>query len=155
MDQEGSGRPGRLNSKVGLCSKYIKYRSGCSNKNADAISRQYMSGSSLTEHVLPGTSVPALLQQALGPDHVVALTQVMVKSFSFHSPFQFRTIQKTDPLLKEVVRFWQKQIPPIADYLWCFCATGDSQLNWMVCRTDVSCTRMGERCVFNFFCRYF
>lgn len=58
----------------------IKYRSGRSNKNADALSWQYMSASSLTEQALPGTAVPVPPQQAFCPDSMAPVTQSMVLS---------------------------------------------------------------------------
>lgn len=43
----------------------LKYRSGRSNRNADALSLQHSPGPSDFEAMLPGTSLPKPLQQAL------------------------------------------------------------------------------------------
>lgn len=51
----------------------IKYWSGRSNRNADALLRQYVSGSDLVKHSLSGTPVPTSLQQSC-PDPVVSAT---------------------------------------------------------------------------------
>lgn len=93
----------------------IKYRSGRSNKNADALSRQYVSGSSLAEQGLTGTSVPALLQQAAPPFLAAPVTQSMVSALPFHSLSDIRLLQKSDPLLKEVLVFWRRQVRPTPD----------------------------------------
>lgn len=93
----------------------IRYRSGRSNKNADALSRQYVSGSSLAEQALPGTSVPAPFQQAAPPVSVVPVTQSMVSALPFHSLSDIRSLQESDPLLKEVLVFWRRQVWPTPD----------------------------------------
>ena len=93
----------------------IKYRSGRSNQNADALSRQYMSGVSLGEHTLPGTLVPVCLQQASPPAPVVSATQSVMAVFPGHSPSDIRSMQETDPLLKEVLLFWRRQAPPTVE----------------------------------------
>ncbi|KAL7870950.1 hypothetical protein SRHO_G00084470 [Serrasalmus rhombeus] len=90
----------------------IKYRSGRSNKNADALSRQYLSGPSLAEHVLPGTSVPALVQQASQVDSEVVATQALVSVLPGSSSQDICSLQDADPLLKEVLVFWRKQVQP-------------------------------------------
>lgn len=63
----------------------IKYRSGCSNKNADALSRQYVLASYVIVDSLPGTSVPIDLQQDphLGP--VASDTQSIISVLPSHS----------------------------------------------------------------------
>ncbi|KAI4893876.1 hypothetical protein NFI96_029754, partial [Prochilodus magdalenae] len=90
----------------------IKYRSGRSNKNADALSRQYLSGPSLAEHVIPGTSVPVSVQRASQVDPMVLATQTMVAVLPGNSSLDIRSLQESDPLLKEVLVFWRKQVWP-------------------------------------------
>ena len=90
----------------------IKYRSGRSNKNADALSRQYSSGLRLAEHVIPGTSVPVSVQQASQVDPMVLATQTMVSVLPGNSSLDIRSLQESDPLLKEVLVFWRKQVRP-------------------------------------------
>ena len=90
----------------------IKYRSGRSNKNADALSRQYVSGPSVVEQALPGTSVPTALQQAAHPDPAVPATQAVISALPFHSRSDIHAMQKSDPLLKEIFVFWERQVRP-------------------------------------------
>lgn len=91
----------------------IKYRSGRSNKNADALSRQYISGSTLVEQALPGTLVPATLQTAAPPEPAAApATQSVISALPSHSPSDIRALQQSDPLLQEVMTFWRQQVQP-------------------------------------------
>ncbi|KAM3873593.1 retrovirus-related Pol polyprotein from transposon 412 [Diretmus argenteus] len=91
----------------------IKYRSGRSNKNADALSRQYLSTSSLAEHTLPGTSVPLLLQQALHSAPMVPATQSVMSVLPGHSRSDIRSLQRDDPLLKDhFLPFWARRVRP-------------------------------------------
>lgn len=89
----------------------IKYRSGHSSKNADALSRQPLSSVILAEQVLPCTSVPVTIQSASRCDQVSA-TQAVVSVFPrFHSP-DIGTLQEADPLLKDILSFWRRQTRP-------------------------------------------
>lgn len=90
----------------------IKYRSGRSNRNADALSRQYVSGSHLVGESLPGTSVPSSLQQATYSDLVASATQSVVSVFPSHSAVELCSLQEADPLLKDVLIFWRRKAPP-------------------------------------------
>lgn len=89
----------------------IKYRSGRSNKNADALSRQPTSSLSLAEQVLPSTSVPATLQSAPRPS-LVSATQAVVSVFPLHSLPDLRALQEADSLLKDILVHWRRQIQP-------------------------------------------
>ncbi|KAI3368495.1 hypothetical protein L3Q82_025508 [Scortum barcoo] len=90
----------------------IKYRSGRSNRNADALSRQCASGPPLVAHCLPGTLVPLSLQQGRHPDPVVPATQSLVSVFPSHSASDLSSLQENDPLLRDVLVFWQRKAPP-------------------------------------------
>lgn len=89
----------------------IKYRSGRSNKNADALSRQYMSGASLGEYVLPGSVVPTDLQlaQALSSEPA---TQCSMSVFPQRSAQEIRTLQEADPALGSLLVFWRRGTRP-------------------------------------------
>lgn len=89
----------------------IKYRSGRSNKNADALSRQPTFSTNLAEQVLPSTSVPVSLQSAPHPS-LVSATQSAVLVFSSHSLSDIRALQGADPLLKDILVYWRRQIHP-------------------------------------------
>lgn len=71
-----------------------------------------MSGSSLTEQVLPGTAVPVPLQEAFCPDSMVPVTQSMISALLSHSLSDIRSLQEADPVLKNVLVFWRKQVRP-------------------------------------------
>lgn len=89
----------------------IKYRSGRSNKNADALSRQPTSSTNLAEQVLPSTSVPVSLQLAPCPS-LLSATQSVVSVFSSHSPSDIRALQEADPLLSDILVYWRRQVHP-------------------------------------------
>lgn len=89
----------------------VKYRSGRSNKNADALSRQPTSSTNLAEQVLPSTSVPVSLQVAPHPS-LVSATQSVVSVFSSHTLSDIRALQEADPLLKDIIVSWRRQIRP-------------------------------------------
>ena len=77
----------------------IKYRSGRSNKNADALSRQYLSSANLGGSALPGTLVPVYLQHASAPNPVVLATQSIISVLPGHSPSDIRYMQANKILL--------------------------------------------------------
>lgn len=66
-----------------------KYRSGRSNKNAVALSRQPTSSANLAEQALLSTPVPVI-----------------------HSSSDLRALQEADPLLKDILVYWRRQIEP-------------------------------------------
>ncbi|XP_068607149.1 uncharacterized protein [Brachionichthys hirsutus] len=90
----------------------IKYRSGRSNKNADALSRQYVAGSDLVRDALPGTGVPASLQQSPCSPPVERATQSVVAVFPSHSAADLRSLQETDPLLGNILQYWRRGVRP-------------------------------------------
>lgn len=93
----------------------IKYRSGRSNKNADALSRQRVSGSDVVVQSLPGTLVPTSLQKAWHSEPVVTATQTMVSVFPSHSVADVSSLQEADPLLREILVFWRRKALPTRD----------------------------------------
>lgn len=88
----------------------LKYRSGRSYRNADAFSRQYMSGSTLAEQALPGTLVPISIQQAPCPDSMVPATKSVVSVLSSCTLSNISSLQESDPLLHDVLVFWRRQV---------------------------------------------
>lgn len=90
----------------------LKYRSGRSNGNADALSRQYMSSQDLTEQALPGTAIPEALQTVPTLQPLVSATQSMVSALPFYTPSDLRALQEADPVLKDVLGFWREGVEP-------------------------------------------
>lgn len=91
----------------------IKYRSGRSNRNADALSRQYPPGAQDLEAILPGTSLPRPLQQALQEKKAEA-TQSAVLALPGCSQADICALQQADPVLGELLVFWQQKRRPDA-----------------------------------------
>ncbi len=89
----------------------LRYRSGRSNRNADALSRQGPAIQSELEGLLPGTALPAIIRQAEGTEvgsqaAVTALPGLAV---------DMQSLQEEDPVIGEAVRFWRRGIPPSAE----------------------------------------
>lgn len=90
----------------------IKYQSGRSNRNADALSHQHVPGSHQLFESLLGTSVPISLRQDPPPALLNSAIQSMVSVLPSHSVADLCSLQEVDPLLKDVLLFWQRQSPP-------------------------------------------
>ena len=89
----------------------IRYRSGRSNRNADALSRQYSSGSEALAQHLPGTQAPLELQRVPLSNPVVA-TQSLASALPAHPASDLRSLQENDPLLGEVLVFLRQKTQP-------------------------------------------
>lgn len=91
----------------------IKYRPGCSNCNADALSRQYEQSESMApiEAVLPGTSLPGtLLQIKTMPQQQV--TQSIVSVLPSHSSADLAALQRDEPTVSVFLKFCQRGVGP-------------------------------------------
>lgn len=89
----------------------IKYRSGRSNRNADALSRQHPASTNITDYVASGISIPEPLQQAIGANQVA---QATISAFPCHTQSDLRVLQEADPTIKEFLRFWIRKKGPEA-----------------------------------------
>ena len=89
----------------------IKYRSGRSNKNADALSRKHPPGPTNLEVMFPGTSVPEPLRQVLQRETTPA-NQAAIAALPHHAPSDLQALQQADPVLQEVLAFWGRQQSP-------------------------------------------
>lgn len=89
----------------------LKYRSGRSNKNADALSRQHPPEPQDMQTMVRGTLLPKPLQQALQVQKVGA-TQAAVAALPHHPPSDIVTLQYNDPVIKEVLVFWRRKQHP-------------------------------------------
>lgn len=89
----------------------LKYRSGKSNSNADALSRQQGPGLSEVQDMAPGTAIPRLLQQVAGAEDIVA-TQLAMSVLPFPTPVDLQSQQVADSIIQEVLPFWKaKRLP--------------------------------------------
>ncbi len=88
----------------------IKYRSGRSNRNADALSRQSFSGTGVVHELCPAVAVPVALQQANQGRLVTLVNQVT--SFPCTSSSDMGTRQVADPVIGELLVFWRPKLPP-------------------------------------------
>ena len=86
----------------------IKYRSGRSNRNADALSRQYVPVAESSAPSLPGTLVPSGIQHHPRHDPAVVAHQSLVSVLPSHSASDLHSLQENDPLLEEVLCFWRR-----------------------------------------------
>lgn len=90
----------------------IRYRPGRANRNADSLSRQHVpEGVSRVDHILPGTSVPAWLEQAIGQTPVIA-SQSEVSVLPAYSVNDLADLQKGDPIIGAFFYFWQHKRRP-------------------------------------------
>lgn len=90
----------------------IKYRPGKRNGNADALSRQYSSITSTTDHLARGTPLPESMQQAwtAAPE----VKQNAISAFPCHSPSNLRALQEADATIHHLLAFWIRRRGPDA-----------------------------------------
>lgn len=89
----------------------IKYRSGRSNKNADALSRKHPTEPPDLAAMVPGTSLPEPLRLALQCENTTA-TQAAIAALPHHAPSDLHALQHADPVIQEVLEFWGQQRRP-------------------------------------------
>lgn len=84
----------------------IKYRSGRSNRNADALSRQHPAGPVL-EAMIPGSSLPEPLQRvaSTGPLRGV---QASIITFPAYSSADLHRLQEADAVLGVFLKLWRR-----------------------------------------------
>ncbi|KAL1281970.1 hypothetical protein QQF64_000773 [Cirrhinus molitorella] len=82
----------------------LRYRSGRSNGNADALSRQNPALGCI--ELGAGVAVPELLQQAIGMGHEVSADVKAVSVLSGYSAFDLCSMQEADPSIGLVIKFW-------------------------------------------------
>lgn len=90
----------------------IKYRSGRSNRNADALSRQHPGGPLERQGLIPGIALPTELQRE-GPQQPLGLaTQKTMTALPGHSLSDLQTLQAGDPVIQEVLEYWRQGTRP-------------------------------------------
>ena len=89
----------------------LKYRSGKSNGNADALSRQYVARSppALASN---GTPVPVSLQPATVVGCSAPVSQLSIAALPHHSPSELQLLQDSDPDIRAVLAFWRRKERP-------------------------------------------
>lgn len=90
----------------------IKYRSGKSNKNADALSRRDPLEPVGLDGLVPGTAIPESLRPLVGVDAAEIVTQCVVSTIPGYSAGELGSLQAADPVIWEVLRFWKQGTRP-------------------------------------------
>lgn len=88
----------------------IRYRSGRSNVNADALSRKPPTVTEV-DIPLPGTLVP-LMKQVTCPDVIQHVVQAAVPVFPAHTPGDLIALQEADPTISAFLKSWRTQRRP-------------------------------------------
>ncbi|KAK9515992.1 hypothetical protein VZT92_026587 [Zoarces viviparus] len=89
----------------------LKYRSGKSNQNADALSRQHPPGEPDMGAMVPGTLLPEPLQRALQLGKIEA-TQAAVTVLPNRTLSDICSLQQADPVIQAVSWFWRRKQRP-------------------------------------------
>lgn len=89
----------------------LRYRSGKSNANADALSRQHQPDLG-ADGLTPGTSLPASLMQAIDESPLVQVTQNLVSAFPEHTSTDLCSLQQADPVVGNILEFWKRNTRP-------------------------------------------
>ncbi len=90
----------------------IRYRSGKSNRNTDALSRQNFPEEGPLGGLALGTAVPALLQQAEEARSVVEVQQSVITALPGSSGVEVGLLQTGDPVISEILPFWRRKARP-------------------------------------------
>lgn len=85
----------------------VKYRSGRSNKNADALSRLHLPDTQTIEAITPGTTLPQPLQQVL-QSGLTKVTQLAISALPAHTPAEIAIFQQADSTIQEALVFWRR-----------------------------------------------
>ena len=87
----------------------LKYRSGKSNQNADALSRQ---NQHILESLILATTIPASLTQVMAQHSPLLVTQDLSSVFASHTPADMCSLQQADPAVSKALAFWRRQVRP-------------------------------------------
>lgn len=86
----------------------VRYRSGRSNRNADALSRQHQFSQETRDNFLPGTVIPAMVRQAAEAEPVVQVNQAVITALPSFSIEDLSSLQEADPDIQRVLAFWEQ-----------------------------------------------
>lgn len=92
----------------------LRYRSGKSNQNADALSRQQCLTSQELAEMLSGALISHPLRILNGPQRLEA-AQAAVAALPGRTPRDLCTLQALDPVIQEVMPFWRAKVRPNAE----------------------------------------
>lgn len=90
----------------------IKYRSGKSNRNADALSRRDPVDPGVLDGLVPGSAIPESLRPMVGLDSAGVLTQCVISTLPGYSVGELGSLQEADSVIREVLRFWRRGTRP-------------------------------------------
>ncbi|XP_051553017.1 uncharacterized protein LOC127440470 isoform X1 [Myxocyprinus asiaticus] len=90
----------------------VRYRSGKSNGNADALFRQLPLSSEEVTGLLPIAVIPGAERQEVEAELALLATQAVMTILPSHSPADMRCLQESDLLIGEVLPFWQRRVFP-------------------------------------------
>ncbi|MCJ8749885.1 hypothetical protein PDJAM_G00192760 [Pangasius djambal] len=91
----------------------LKYRSGKSNRNADALSRQNLPVVEEFQDLCLGAAVPAALRQAVQGGLATEVNQIV--SFPCYSSSDMCAQQQADSVIGELLVFWRRKSPPSSE----------------------------------------
>lgn len=91
----------------------LKYRSGKSNRNADALSRQNLPVVEEVQDLYPGAAIPVALCQATKGGLVTQVNQIV--SFPGCSTSDMSVQQQADSVIGELLVFWRRKLPPSSE----------------------------------------
>ncbi|XP_076847994.1 uncharacterized protein LOC143493459 [Brachyhypopomus gauderio] len=86
----------------------LRYRSGRSNRNADALSRQYQPEGEGVGDLALSIAVPRALQQVAASEDRITASQLVVSVLPSHSSPDLCALQASDPIIQSVLVFWKE-----------------------------------------------
>ncbi|XP_016300864.1 uncharacterized protein LOC107657336 [Sinocyclocheilus anshuiensis] len=86
----------------------VRYRSGRSNGNADALSRQNPVFQGEVKELAASVAIPESLQQAIGTGCGVQADVRAVSALPGYSASNMRSMQEADPVIGPVIQFWEQ-----------------------------------------------
>ena len=64
------------------------------------------------ESLLPATTIPGSLTQAISQQPTTLATQNLVSVFASHTPADMKSLQQADPTISNTLVFWRRQLWP-------------------------------------------
>ncbi|CAM4713469.1 unnamed protein product [Leuciscus chuanchicus] len=86
----------------------VRYRSGKSNRNADALSRQDPTAGGIPEGLVGGSAVPVSLHQAISMGRVAQAVVSTMSVLPGYSVLDICSLQEADPVIGVVGQFWEQ-----------------------------------------------